>query len=369
MKKRVVAAMLASMMVFSLTACGGSEDATTTAAPTTTPAEKETTKANNETTTEADDDDLEPIVLIGADNAGNGAAAQLYGELVSEKVKKLSDGLLTVNYQPNGALGSDADIQQQMLDGDVDFVICQTAQTTSFVPEVAIFDLPMVFAKYDGAKIGQVLNDSDFGDALAECYEAKNMKIIHFLQNGTFRETTSNVEIRSLSDFEGLQIRTMENPNHQAFWNALGAAPTPLTWSEVYFTLQSGGLQAQENATDTCAGANLQEVQDYLILTHHILYCNQLIFNNEKFNSMPQQYQDWFYQAAEEAAEEIEADLLTLDQDSTQYMVDGGIEVIEFDDAFIDEVLAVEGVQQLYDDIDAQVGGGLVQMLQDELAK
>lgn len=375
MMKKVVTALLTIAMVFSMTACGsgkeesGSSESTAGTESQATTDSKDTTGADttDDTTTEALA--AEPVVLIGGDNAGVGAAAQLYGELFSKRIEEISGGLITVNYQPNGALGSDTDQQQQMLDGDMDFVICQTAQTTGFVPEVAIFDLPMVFAKYDAEKIGHVLNESAFAEALSACYEAKGMKVLHFLQGGTFRETTTNREIRTLEDFSGLQIRTMENSNHMAFWSALGANPTPLTWGEVYITLQNGGLDAQENATDTCVGANLQEVQDYLVRTHHILYCNQLLFNAEKFNSMPEQYQQWLVQAAKEAATEIETQLAELDRKSTETLVAGGMEEVVLDEAFVDEVLAVPAVQELYKAIDNQVGGGLVTLLQEELAK
>lgn len=366
MKKKLVAALLAAVMVFSLAACSSSSSSSDSDSDD-TEAEEEEEEDEDDDSEEVDTSDLEAITLIGGDNASVGAAAAEYGELFSETLEELSGGLITVNYQANGSLGDDASMQQQVLDGDMDFVICQTAQTTSFVSEVAIFDLPMVFAKYDAETIGTVLNDSDFSDALKECYENNNLKLIHFLQAGTFRETTSNVAVYELADFEGLQIRTMENSNHMAFWTALGAEPTPMTWSEVYFALQTGSLEAQENATDTCAGNSLYEVQDYLILTHHILYCNQLMFNNELFDSLPEQYQEWILEAAETAAETVEADMVTLDEESTQTLVDGGMEVIEFDESFIDEVLAVEGVIELYDDIDDQVGGGLVEMLQTAL--
>jgi len=45
-----------------------------------------------------------------------------------------------------------------------------------------------------------------------------------------------------------MQIRTMENSNHMAFWSAIGANPTPLAFSELYFSLSSGAIDAQENA-------------------------------------------------------------------------------------------------------------------------
>ena len=57
------------------------------------------------------------------------------------------------------------------------------------------------------------------------------MHLLGFLQNATFRLTTSNRELKTLEDFKGLQIRTMENANHMEFWQAIGAQPTPLAWA------------------------------------------------------------------------------------------------------------------------------------------
>jgi len=310
-------------------------------------------------------DSLQPVVLIGADNAGVGAAAQLYGELVAKKVSEITGGKLTVDYYPNSQLGNDQELQSQMLAGDIDFVICQTAQTVNFVPEVAIFDLPMVFAKYDAKTIDYALNNSPFYEKINEAYKAKNMRIMHYLQAATFRETTSNKKISSIDDFKGLKIRTMENQNHMAFWKALGAAPTPLPWPEVYVSLQQGLVDAQENATDTCVGANLQEVQKYLILTHHILYCNQFIINNSKFESLDPLYQEALTQAVKEAAVEIEAKLATIDTENRDKLVAGGMELIEFDASFIDQVL--EKAQGVYDSIGKAIGQEYVDALLDAL--
>jgi tripartite ATP-independent transporter DctP family solute receptor len=310
-------------------------------------------------------DALEPVTLIGADNAGVGAAAQLYGELVAEKVAEITGGKLTVDYFPNSQLGNDQELQGQMLAGDIDLVIAQTAQTVSFVPEVAIFDLPMVFAKYDAETIDYALNQSSFYDKINEAYKAKNMYVLHYLQGGTFRETTSNKNIQSIEDFQGLSIRTMENQNHMAFWRGLGASPTPLPWPEVYVSLQQGLVQAQENATDTNVGANFQEVQDYLIMTHHILYVNQFLINAEKFDSLDPLYQDALMQAVKEAAVEIEAQLATIDEDNKNILIEGGMELVEFDEAFVDEVLEVS--QPVYESIASDIGQDYVDALLEAL--
>ncbi len=308
---------------------------------------------------------LEPVVLIGADNSGVGAAAQLYGELVAEKVSAITDGQLTVDYFPNSQLGNDQELQGQMLAGDIDFVIAQTAQTVSFVPEVAIFDLPMVFAKYSAEEIDYALNESPFYDMMNEAYAANNMYILHYLQGGTFRETTSNVAINSIEDFNGLKIRTMENQNHMAFWQSLGASPTPLPWPEVYVSLQQGLVDAQENATDTNVGANFQEVQDYLIMTHHILYANQFLINAEKFDSLDPMYQEALMTAVKEAATEIEAELANINDTNKDILVEGGMELVEFEPTFVDEVL--EKAQGVYDSVGEDIGQEYVDALLDAL--
>jgi TRAP-type C4-dicarboxylate transport system substrate-binding protein len=65
-----------------------------------------------------------------------------------------------------------------------------------------------------------------------------------------FRTLTSNVEIHTLADCKGLDIRVVESPTPIALWTALGANPTPLAFSEVYTALQQGVVDAQENPTE-----------------------------------------------------------------------------------------------------------------------
>ena len=47
------------------------------------------------------------------------------------------------------------------------------------------------------------------------------MHLLGVLQNATYRLTTANVNLETLGDFKALQIRTMENSNHMAFWTAI----------------------------------------------------------------------------------------------------------------------------------------------------
>ncbi len=338
--KKLAALLLAVAMTLSLAACGGGGNA-------------------------------DKLVLVGVDSAGRGAAAQLFGELTASKVAEISGGAIDLDYHPNGDLGDDATLLRQTSAGWLDLAVCQTAPVVSLIPEMAVFDLPMVFAKYDGDTIDQVLNspDSEFFQKMSAAYEEAGFHLLGFLQNATYRLTTSNKPLDKVSDFKNLVIRTMENANHVKFWQALDASPTPLAWSETYFALQTGARDAQENAADTIVGSNLQEVQKYLACTNHILYVNQMAVSKKTWDAMTPEQQEWLNQAVSEALEELRPQLLQIDQENKDKLIndpDNPMTLIEYDESFFDEVLADTEVVALYKDIDTQTNG-LATVLQESL--
>ena len=312
--------------------------------------------------------DLKPVELIGADSTGKGAAGQIFGEYVAKRVSEITGGKLTIDYHPNGDLGGDADLLRQMQSNDIQLVVCQTAPVVSFIPEMAVFDLPMVFSKYDGDTIDAVLNgQNEFRTTLEKAYEAADLHLLGFLQNATYRLTTAHTDLSTLESFKNLQIRTMENKNHMAFWTAIGAQPTPLAWGEVYISLQNGTIDAQENAADTCVGASFQEVQEYLACTNHILYCNQICISKEAYESLDPAYQAALNQAVAEAIAYMRPQLEQIDKDNKQTLVDGGMTLIEYNAEFYDSILALDSVKALYKDIDENQINGLGSKLQAAL--
>ena len=365
--KKFLAILMALTMVLALVACGGGSGSTgSTGSTSTAPA-----ASGSEAAPATSDDpyaNLDPVELIGGDTAGKGAAGQLLGEYVAKRLDEITGGKLTMDYHPNGDLGGDADLIRQMKGNDIQIVVCQTAPIVSFIPEMAVFDLPMVFAKHDGDKIDEVLNgDNEFTKALGEAYEAQGLHLLGFMQNATFRLTTSNKELNTLEDFAGLQIRTMENANHMAFWQAIGAQPTPLAWGEVYISLQNKMIDAEENAADTVVGANLQEVQKYLAFTNHILYCNQICISKEAYDELDPAYQAALDQAVADAIAYMRPQLETIDKDNKALLEEKGMTLIDYPDEFYDGILNLDGVKALYSKINDDTNG-LANLLTDELA-
>ena len=364
--KKISALVLALAMCMALVSCGGGDTSTpSTSAPSTSTPSTSTPDAS----TGVDYSSLEKVQLIGADSTAANAAGQLFGEMVAEKLDTITGGQLTMDYFPNGELGADADLLRQLQSGDIDIFVGQTAPVASFVPDVAVYDLPMVFATYDGPTIDAVINnsDSEFYQGLAASFNEAGLQLLGTLQNATFRQTTTNRDLQTLADYQGMLIRTMENPNHMALWEAMGAAPTPMAWNEVYFALQSGNIEAEENAADTIVGSNLNEVQSHLAMTNHILYANMMIINKDVYDSLDPLYQDALNQAVSESLTEMAAQLADIEATNLGTLEERGMTIIEYGPEFFEEVLALQGVQDLYAKINEDTNG-LAQILQDELA-
>lgn len=349
--RSLVEAALAAAMAVSITACGGVETGT-----------------KQEIKGAPGFEDLEPVELIGADSISKGAAGQIFFEKVAENVDRITGGKLTIDLFHNGELGNDEELVRQMQYNDIQIMVSQTAPVVPFVPSLAALDLPMVFAKYDGDTIDAVFNsgDSEFHQKLSLGYEEAKLHLLGILQNATYRLTTANRDLSKLADFKGMQIRTMGNSNHMAFWTAIGAEPTPLAWSEVYFALQSGIIDAEENAADTIVGANLYEIQNVLACTNHILYANQICINKEAYEGLAPEYQEALNEAVDEALAQMRPVMLEIDETNKKLLTDNGMTMINYDTGFFDEILELDSVKKLYKEIDGYADG-LGTVLQNSL--
>ena len=347
--KKILVFVLALAIALSLAGCGAG-----------------TITANDETIYSR----LPAVELVMADTTGQGSAGHLFGAFFAQRVLEITEGKLSIEYHPNGELGGDLDLIRQMKENQIQIVVCQPAPLVSFVPEMAVFDLPMVFSEYDGDKIDTVLNgDNEFHARLSTAYEKAGLHLLGFVQNGTYRLTTANRELKTLEDFRGLRIRTMENSNHMAFWSALGAQPTPMAWADVYAALRDGRVDAQENAADTCASASLQDVQTYLACTNHILYCNQICISKEAWDSLAPAYKAAVEQAAAEAIAYVRPLLEEVDAYHKQKLVEGGMTLIEYEPEFYESILTQDGVRALNERIEQRQINGLGELLEKELSE
>lgn len=278
----------------------------------------------------------------------------LFANKFAEEVHRLSNGEMNIHVYENGTLGSDRELIESCIGGDIPFVVQNTAPQTNFMPELAIFDLPCAFTTLE--ELRERVDDEQFFSQISDIYENYGFHLLGFGDQG-FRIMTTNQKITSFKDFSGQKIRTMENSYHLAFWQAIGANPTPMTFSEVYIGLQQGTIDAQENPYEVIVSSKLYEQQDYVVETNHLPHMLSLITNNEFFNQLSKEDQTILEEAAELAQVYARTQADERIEDRLEIITNSGTELIQVDETLRQELL--DASKQIYNDIREVCGEAL----------
>ena len=241
----------------------------------------------------------------GATESHSGAMTAVFKSLV----ETATNGELKVELFANGQLGKDNEVIQQVRDGIVESSISSSGGVAQHYPPIGIFDVPFAFPNINTAH--DVIDvDSDFGKKLADDIQAETgLKVLGMLDSGGFFAiTNSKKPITSVADMEGLRIRTMTLPTHEAIISSLGGQPTALPWAEVYTALQTGVADGQMNPVPIIAFAKFEEVQKYLSITNHIITPYVWFINQEFYDNLSDEEQsivDWASRVAVDAGRGI----------------------------------------------------------------
>ncbi|WP_455595520.1 TRAP transporter substrate-binding protein [Cloacibacillus porcorum] len=282
--------------------------------------------------------------------------------LMTQKLKEVleakSKGAFKVATFPNSQLGSDREITQSCQNGELAFVVQNTAPQVNFVPKAAVFDLPNLFPN---KKVARTALDKFQKDIEPE-YAKAGIVMLGFGDQG-FRVLSSNKAINKIEDFKGLKLRTMENKYHVQYWQSLGANPTPLPFSELYLALQQGTVTGQENPYEVIVATKLYEVQKYVIDTNHLFHTITIIMSKNIYDQLTPEEQKLVRDAAREVivwgfeqADKRHADRVAI-------LKKNNVQIIKLDEKLLGEMQAKS--KPVYDNISKAVGADLVKKLQD----
>lgn len=116
--------------------------------------------------------------------------------------------------------------------------------------------------------------------------KSRGIRILTIFDIGV-KHTTSNRPIRTPADLTGLKFRVPQLPIMLATWKALGANPTPMSFSELFMALKQGVVDGQENGMFYIMGSGFHEVQKHLILTAHLRSSVPVYINEEVYQKLP----------------------------------------------------------------------------------
>jgi tripartite ATP-independent transporter DctP family solute receptor len=229
-----------------------------------------------------------------------------------ERIKKESNGRLEINIFPNNQLGGDTDMLSQVRSGGIELFTPSALVIATVVPVAAINAVGFAFANYD--QVWKAM-DGALGAHVREAIGKANLYAFSKMWDNGYRQvTTSNRPVETAKDLEGTKIRVPVSPLSVSMFKALGAAPASLQFSEVYSSLQTKIVDAQENPLPIIQQAKLYEVQKFASLTNHIWDGYWFIANGRAFKRLPEDLQKLWESAFNEAGERQRDDLRKMNQ-------------------------------------------------------
>ncbi len=263
--------------------------------------------------------------------------------------EKLGDKAKVVVFG-SSQLGSDEELLQKLLLGTADMALPSTVMS-SVVPEFGLFEMPYLVKDREHMK---KIEAEIVMPTLAPAADAKGYKVLAVWENG-FRHITNNVRpITKPEDLSGIKLRTPSGEWRVKMFQAYGANPTPMSFSEVFTALQTGVVDGQENPLTQIVSGNFQEVQDYLSMTGHVYTPAYLLVGLNTWNSLPENVRQILEETAKETQQFVYESAARLEDELlTKIKEESDIKVNEADkDAFI------AASDAIYQEFGSQIEGG-----------
>lgn len=205
-------------------------------------------------------------------------------------VEERTNGAIDVQVYLDGLLGDTGDIVEQTKHTPAFACITDASRFEGSVPEIAYLNAPYAFKDFDeGLKVVQ-------SDAAQKLYdkleEVDGVKVLSFNYWQGERHFVTMKDVRTVSDFNGMLVRSPGTALYDGLIESLGASPTSLPWNDIYNAMQTKVVEGCEGTTAGLYTSNLDEVGKSLIKTGHIQMFTGMIINAEWFNSLPEEYQD-----------------------------------------------------------------------------
>lgn len=223
-------------------------------------------------------------------------------ELFAERVSEGTDGRITVEIYPNSQLGGEREMVEATQFGDIEMTAPSVGVLANFDKSLEVFDFPFIFEDADTAH--KVL-DSELGDEMLAGLEDSGLIGLGWGENGFRNLAMVDQTVTTPEEMEGVKLRTMQVPKHIAYWESIGAAPTPMPFPEVFTSLQQGVVDGVENPYELLYSARLTEPANHLTETQHIYDPEVILISKDFFESLSADDQKVIRDAADEAIEKI----------------------------------------------------------------
>lgn len=304
MSKKILVALLSTLMAVSFTGCG-------LKSPTTETVKEEVNKeTTNPETTKPETNQVEKtatepeITLIYAEVNPLDTIVGQTGTAFKEKVEELSGGKIKIDIQASGVLGSENDVLDTMLGGGgtIDISRISAFALTSYGGEKSkLLSIPYTFVNRE--HFWNFATSDLAPEFLLEPHEnGSGVRGLFYGEEG-FRHFFTVKPITGMEDLKGMKIRVSNDPVMNGMVEGLGGSPTVVSFGELYSALQTGVVDGAEQPIANYKSNAFPEVAPNLILDGHTLGAIQVVITDESWDKLTTEQQNIITEAGKYASE------------------------------------------------------------------
>ncbi|WP_421824514.1 TRAP transporter substrate-binding protein [Flagellimonas oceanensis] len=219
---------------------------------------------------------------------------------MGEDLDSVSQGKLLIEIYPNQQLGTEREILELIQLGSIDMTKVSVATLENFAPKTRILGLPYLFESREHAF--EVL-DGPIGQSLLDNAEQFRLKGLGYYDAGFRSFYTEHAPVTAPDDLKGLKIRVMESITAMDMVKSLGGSPTPISWGELYTSLQQGVVDGAENNLPSFYLSKHYEVCPYYSLDEHTFSPDVLIVGTQFWDILSEQEKSWISEAVKKSLE------------------------------------------------------------------
>jgi TRAP-type C4-dicarboxylate transport system substrate-binding protein len=183
-----------------------------------------------------------------------------------------------------------AECLQGVADGSIDVFVTTSGGAAGIFPYVQVLDLPYLMSD---DRVAEHVLSGDFTRTMRDMAledSGDTIRIMTIGNTGGWRNfANTQRRVQMPSDLEGLKIRTVVADLPQEVVKALGAAPTPISWPELFTSFQTGVVDGSKNGITDIMGMKFPDAGlQYVTLDGHAYMGAIWVMNNQKFLGMPE---------------------------------------------------------------------------------
>lgn len=265
MKKYLALILCVVLVAFSFAACG-----------------------TTDSTDQPSGDAAEPQVWKLAHSESTDTMYDMYAHHFADLISEKTNGAVKVEIYPVGSLGDTSSQTEMVMNNSIQLGIFASGDVGDMFPAVQALSLNYVFSD-DDAVNAQVLTQGEATKALDEMFATKKLITYDWFTLGNMQWGTTK-PIRNLDDFKGFKMRIMSSPIIAANYEALGAVPTPMAFTETYSGLQLKTVDGTEQPMNAMEEMAFYEVCDYITMSNHAQMASFMTMNEDFYNGLSDEY-------------------------------------------------------------------------------